>query len=174
MKKTLFLVATALMFIGCAPKMETTGIITHDSGADDSTSIAALRKMAATDPAAAYDLGLRYLRGDEVPRDPYKGVESLRAAADNGNLRAQSALGRIYLSGLEEMGPDPMEAAKWLQLASERGDREAATLLKKAQQERKKDLDDYEARRRWYGFDYGWYWHSPYYYWWRDGEWIAP
>ncbi|MBM9519890.1 hypothetical protein JWG39_08680 [Desulforhopalus vacuolatus] len=61
MRKILFILLAALFLltIGCAPKMETTGVITHGEAESDGTdSIAALRQLAATDPAAACDLGL--------------------------------------------------------------------------------------------------------------------
>jgi hypothetical protein len=87
---------------------------------DDGGKAAALEKMAENNPRAAYDLGLRYFRGDGVPRDSYKALTWMRAAADRGELRAQKALGVFYLTGLEEMGPDPREAQTWLSLAASR------------------------------------------------------
>jgi TPR repeat protein len=169
----ILLAALLLLIIGCAPKMETTGVITHgeaeSAGAD---SITALRQLATTDPAAASDLGLRYLRGDGVPQDSWKGIESLRAAAEHGDLQAQSALGKIYLSGLEEMGSDPMEAAKWLRLAANQGDEQSKTLLKKAEEARKAGLNDYAAPS-FYGYSSRWYWQAPYRYKWNNGLWTA-
>ncbi|MCK9173872.1 MAG: hypothetical protein M0O96_01140 [Desulforhopalus sp.] len=176
MRKILFILLAALLLltIGCAPEMETTGVITHGEAESDGTdSITALRQLAATDPVAACDLGLRYLRGDGVPQNSWKGVESLRAAAEHGDLQAQSALGKIYLSGLEEMGSDPMEATKWLRLAAGQGDRQSEALLKKAEEARKKRLNGYVDPSS-YGYSSRWYWETPYRYGWNNGLWTAP
>jgi TPR repeat protein len=61
----------------------------------------------------------------------------MRDAAERGNLKAQMALGRLYLTGLEEMGADPGEAEKWLSITSSKGDKEAADLLKDATKARR-------------------------------------
>jgi TPR repeat protein len=170
----ILLAALLLLIIGCAPKMETTGVITHGEAESAGTdSITALRQFADTDPAAACDLGLRYLRGDGVPQDSWKGVASLRAAAEHGDLQAQAALGKIYLSGLEEMGSDPMEATKWLRLAADQGDSQSKALLKKAEEARKAGLKGYTAPSS-YGYSPRWYWQAPYRYKWNNGLWTAP
>ncbi|PIE72570.1 MAG: hypothetical protein CSA20_07470 [Deltaproteobacteria bacterium] len=170
MKKTLVLLSVIfLSFLagGCSLKgPKTTGIITHGEETEAADSIAALQKLAATDPAAAYDMGLRYLRGDGVAIDSYKGLQSLRFAGEHGDVKAQAALGKIYLTGLEEMGADPMEAAKWLRLAAEHGDQQSAELLKKAEAARKDDLEKYS-----YPGIRGWYWHAAYRLYWRHGAW---
>jgi len=173
MKKNIYLTLLPVLLVlsGCALQgPQTTGIITHGEPAGDgSDSIAALEQLAETDAAAAYDLGLRYLRGDGVPMDSYKGLQSLRAAGEHGDLQAQAALGKIYLTGLEEMGPDPMEASKWLRLAADGGDSESASLLNKAEAERKN-----ETTSRYYGYPSlrDWYWHVPYRLHWRHGAWL--
>ncbi len=156
-------------FTGCGLKgPETTGIITHEGTANgEEGAIAALREMAKTDPAAAYDMGLRYLRGDGVPQNSYRGLQSLRMAGENGDHKAHIALGKIYFTGLEEMGADPMEAAKWLRMAAAEGDKESAKLLKKAEAARQKNLDNYTDPAL-----YRWYWHVPYRLYWRSGGWI--
>jgi TPR repeat protein len=59
------------------------------------------------DPRAAYDLGLKYFRGDGLRQDSYPALKWMREAAEHGNLKAQKVIGRVYLTGLEEMGPDP-------------------------------------------------------------------
>jgi len=56
----------------------------------------------------------------------------MRDAAERGDLGAQKAVGRLYPTGLEEMGSDPREAEKSLSIAAGRGDTEAATLLVEA------------------------------------------
>lgn len=97
----------------------------------------------------------------------------MRKAAEGGDLQAQKALGRFYLFGLEEMGPDPREAEKWLLIASERGDKESGKLLAQARAARQSDQDYYrwqtEARAlygRWYAdYPYQGYWQGQGWYW---------
>jgi hypothetical protein len=133
---------------------------------------AALESLAAQDPRAAYDLALRYFRGDGVRQNPYQAIKWMRAAAEKGELNAQSALGRLYLTGLGEMGADPGEAERWLSAAAAGGDREARALLKEAADARrgKQAQYDWYARRRPVVYQY---WHSGYrYLWqWREGRW---
>ncbi len=156
-----------LLFVaGCTKPIETTGLITQETTTDNGLSIEALKQMAANDPAAAYDMGLRYLRGDGIEKNSYKGIESLRAAATRGDLKAQAALGKIYMSGMEEMGADPQEAKKWLQLASARGDKESAILLKKV-----KDIP--AGKRPFFSPPAAlWYYHLPYRLYWHHGSWL--
>lgn len=87
--------------------------------------IAALEAMAAQDPRAAYDLGLRFFRGDGVRKDSYLAIKWMRDAGERGDLKAAQALGRFYLVGLEEMGSDPAEAERWLMMAADQGDKES-------------------------------------------------
>ena len=81
----------------------------------------ALTALAENNPKAAYDLGLRLLRGDGVERNSYQAMEWMRKAGDGGHTEAQFALGRLYLMGFEEMGSDPQEAEAWLTRAAANG-----------------------------------------------------
>lgn len=141
--------------------------------ADPEGRIPALEEMARKDPRAAHDLALRLFRGDGVRRDSYKALQWMRDAAERGDLGAQKAVGRLYLTGLEEMGSDPREAEKWLTIAAGRGDEEAATLLVEATEGRKNEDAAYEMRTRWRPVFYN-SWYSGYrYYWrWRNGGWV--
>jgi TPR repeat protein len=100
---------------------------------DPNGMLPALTAAAEADPRAAFDLGLRYMRGDGLRQNSWKAIEWMRDAAERGELRAQSALGRLYMTGLEETGADFNEAERWLSIAADRGDREARTLLSEAQ-----------------------------------------
>lgn len=80
-------------------------------------------------PEAQYNLALMLFRGDGVPRQPYQALQWMRRAAENGVLPAQKAVGRLYMTGLEEMGQDLAEAQTWLSLAAGRGDAEARRWL---------------------------------------------
>lgn len=139
---------------------------------DPEGRIPALEELARKDPKAAYDLGLRFFRGDGVRKDTYRALQWMRDAAERGDLAAQKAVGQFYLTGLEEMGSDPREAEHWLTIAAGRGDKEAKKLLAEATQARKSD-DVYNRRiNSWRTAFYG-YWRSGYSYrmHWRNGGW---
>lgn len=139
---------------------------------DPDGRIAALEAQAKEDPRAAYDLGLRFFRGDGVRQDSYRALQWMRDAAERGDLEAQKAVGRFYLTGLEEMGSDPREAEKWLTIAAGRGDKEAEKLLAEATQARKSDDAWYKWSNRWRPYFYRhWYHAYPYRSYWRYGRW---
>jgi TPR repeat protein len=128
--------------------------------------------MAATDPRAAYDLSLRFFRGDGVKQDSYRSIKWMREAAEKGDFEAQKALGRVYLTGLEEMGADFAQAQKWLSISVSRGDKEGQELLKIADEARQADLDNYEWRNQWrQNFYNNWYSGYSYRCYWSNGNW---
>ncbi|MFC0397179.1 tetratricopeptide repeat protein [Paraburkholderia rhizosphaerae] len=140
--------------------------------AAEDARIGALSKRAMSEPKAAYDLGLRYLRGDGVRQDSYQALAWMRDAATRGDLHAQKALGSFYLFGFEEMGADPREAEKWLSIAASRGDDEAQTLLQQARAAKELDQNDYRARTAWRDVNYrNWYSGYPYLGTWRQNAW---
>lgn len=126
-------------------------------------------------PKAAHELAWRYLRGDSVPRDSYQALKWLRHAAGQGHSGAQLDLGRIYLTGLEEMGADPGEAAGWLEMAARQGEREAVALLAQARQARQQEMAAWRAREDEREERYGNGWYGG---WWpgfhADGGWWRP
>ncbi|MCB1984358.1 MAG: sel1 repeat family protein [Burkholderiales bacterium] len=133
---------------------------------------AALIAMAEEDPKAAYDLGLRYFRGDGIKRNSYQAIQWMRSAADRGNLAAQKALGQLYLTGLEEMGPDFREAEKWLSLAAGAGDKESEELLAEASRLKHTERQFHLWSNRWRPvFQRNWYSNYPYRYQWRNNGW---
>ncbi len=141
--------------------------------ADPEGRMPALEQLAKEDPRAAHDLALRLFRGDGVRRNSYQALQWMRDAAERGDLGAQKALGRLYLTGLEEMGSDPREAEKWLSIAAGRGDKEAEELLVEASAARQNEDAAYQLRTRWQPVFYN-SWYSGYrYYWrWRNGRWV--
>jgi len=110
---------------------------------------AALQQLAEKSPKAAYDLGLRYFRGDGVRQNSYQSMRWLRRAAEAGDVQAQRALGSIYLLGLEEMGADPQAAEKWFRLAADQADEEALRLLPSAQEAVRAQRQSSEAYYQW-------------------------
>lgn len=133
--------------------------------------LAALTAKAEADPKAAYDLGLRYLRGDGVERNSYQAIEWMRKAGDAGHGPAQFALGRLYFLGFEEMGSDPAEAEAWLSRAAAKGYKEARRLLPQAQAAKRDAQYRYQAmeddRKSWHS----WYVSAPYYWVWGPSGW---
>ncbi|MBL6455182.1 sel1 repeat family protein [Belnapia sp. T6] len=85
-------------------------------------------------PESQYNLALMYFRGEGVSRQPYEALQWMRRAAQNGYLPAQKAVGRLYMTGLEEMGQDLQEARSWLSLAASRGDAESRRWLQQIEQ----------------------------------------
>jgi len=134
--------------------------------------MAELKELAAKDPRAAYDLGLRFFRGDGVRQDSYQALVWMREAAERGNLSAQKALGRFYLTGLEEMGSDPQEAEKWLSIAAGRGDKESGRLLAEARKAKASEVEYYRWVYRWRPVFYGeWNQGYPYQTYWGGSRW---
>ncbi|ACB65775.1 MULTISPECIES: tetratricopeptide repeat protein [Burkholderia] len=159
---------------GCShrPKDQVSYQNKDDAEDREDPRIAALKQAAKAQPKAAYDLGLRYFRGDGVRQDSYQALKWMRDAAERGDLRAQKALGGFYLFGLEEMGSDPREAEKWLSIAAGRGDKESKRLLELARKAKKEDEEDWKWRTQWRDVYYG-YWYSgyPYYGVWNQTYW---
>lgn len=137
-----------------------------------SAKIAALETLARSDPRAAYDLALRFFRGDGVRQDSYLALKWMRDAAERGNFNAQQALGRIYLTGLGELGSDPGEAEKWLTICAGKGDKEAERLLKEAAEVRQSQQAQWQWLNRWRS-TFNTYWYSGYRYnsYWRVNRW---
>ena len=71
----------------------------------------ALLERAQEDPAAAYDLGLRYAQGDGVEPDLEEAAHWFSVGSENGDLRAVEALGRCYQAG-DGVEPDPVRGAE--------------------------------------------------------------
>lgn len=131
----------------------------------------ALEALAERNPKAAYDLGLRLLRGDGVEQNGYQAIQWMRKAGDAGMVEAQFALGRMYLLGFQEMGPDPAEAESWLTRAAGKGHKEAKRLLPQAQAAKQSEHQAYqerEADRKSLG---QWVISTPYYYSWGSSGW---
>jgi GAF domain-containing protein len=81
-----------------------------------------LQKLAAGgDPAAQFDVGVRYWTGDQVPQDYGQAVRLFSLAAEQGNVAAQAMLSNCYWAG-RGVPVDPMRAYFWSFLAQAGGD----------------------------------------------------
>ena len=137
---------------------------------DPEGRLPALVAAAEADPRAAFDLGIRYMRGDGIAQNSWQALEWMRNAGERGDLRAQKALGRLYLTGLEEMGADYNEAQRWLSMAAARGDKESAKLLKDAEAGRANEQEFQTSLVRWRQLYTHPYWYrSGYYGYWDPG-----
>lgn len=67
-----------------------------------------------------FSLGVRYLKGDEVKKNPKKAVKWVRKAAEQDHAGAQYQLGVMYRDGVGVQKSES-EAIKWLRLASSWG-----------------------------------------------------
>ena len=184
----IFLIAAATILFGhqtiiCAEtgsteKVTTTPAVTSEketetiTEAEKKASISQLQKLAGEDPKAAYDLALRYFRGDGVPQNSYKAIQTMRDSGERGFLEAQKALGKLYFSGLEEMGSDLNEAHRWLSMAAGQGDKEASGLLEKVTSAREDDREWSNYRNHLHPYTYRYWYHAPLYrLYWRHGRW---
>lgn len=156
---------------GCREQDRAIGTFTPEA-TPKSEQLLALEAKAAEDADAAFDLAMRLFRGEDgIPRDSYQALQWMRKAGERGDVKAQLALGQLYMTGLEEMGVDLREAEKWLSLAAGQGDAEAEELLEEVRPALadQREFDKYHERwnRRAYR-----YWHSMpvYYYYWDRGS----
>ena len=71
---------------GCSdrPRNSATFDATRDENPEQTRRIAALTALANKDPRAAYDLGLRYFRGDGVPQNSYQALQWMRSSLSRG------------------------------------------------------------------------------------------
>jgi len=108
----------------------------------DGNEEAAKWRITSADPEDAdslFILGMKYLYGLDVPWDPHKAVDLLKAAAGSGNEYAQSRLGMIFFHGVQGhnpdyshydiISPDQEESIKWFKMAAEHGDRDIQFML---------------------------------------------
>jgi len=157
---------------GCSERARSSSTFNASTDLEADKRLSALVAVAEKDPRGAFDLGLRYFRGDGVAQNTYQALQWMRSAGERGELRAQSALGRFYLAGVEEMGADPAEAERWLTMAAGRGDQEAERLLTEAVNAKKNKRDAFlvreDRRKNWV---VGWYTVYPYYWTWGPSGW---
>lgn len=102
----LLTVTTAFFILSVTTKGETTEnaapvLLSTKGNAPKWKNVAQLRQFAAQgDPKACFELGMRYVEGEEVPRDPIQGIGFLEQAAKGGIADASFRLGKIYYDGI--------------------------------------------------------------------------
>jgi len=75
-----------------------------------------------------YKMGLSYLSGTGVRKDPFAAIDWLRRAANRGDAKAMAALGTLLVSG-EAGVADEGEAGRWYDAAARKGNRSALLAL---------------------------------------------
>ena len=78
---------------------------------------------------AAFNLGILYEDGLGVARDLERAVGYYRRGAENGSVKAQFRIGKLYWQGAPGIPPDRVGGRRYLALAAAGGDSEAAELL---------------------------------------------
>ena len=69
-------------------------------------------------------------------------------AGEQNLVDAQLLLGRLYLSGVAEMGSDAAEAQQWLSRAAAHGSAQARKLLAQAEKIKNDEQAQYQAREQ--------------------------
>ena len=76
----------------------------------------------AGDAAAQYTLGFSLLYGEGLPRNVGEGLAWLRKSGENGYLKAQAALGLLYMKGMPgDVSIDERQTEQWLAKAARQG-----------------------------------------------------
>lgn len=79
--------------------------------------------------ASDYMLGMKYLKGNDVPKDLEKSFSYFKKAADNGNAKAAYEVGLFYKDGLNQTKDAKLACTYFLKAANE-GIREADMILR--------------------------------------------
>src|SRR4051812_9041431 len=80
------------------------------------------------DPAALFNLGMAYARGQEVEKDPAKAYAYFKAAAEKSFPEAQYNLGICYFNG-SGVAKDEKLAVRWCSAAARQGLLAAQTMM---------------------------------------------
>jgi localization factor PodJL len=128
--------------------MQTIGSAIGDLPADTTPEL--LRQAAAAgDPAAEFEVAVRFMDGRGLPQDASKAVEWYRKAAAQGLAPAQYRLGSLYEKG-EGVERDLSMARMWYQRAAEQGNRKAMHNLAVLYADGIDGKPDYEKAATWF------------------------
>jgi TPR repeat protein len=104
---------------GYAPALTYLGVLSwYGKFMDEDRAVAMdlyQQAMELGDPYAVANVGFATLGGDEVTRDPRRGVELLVAAAEKGNAHAALWLAERWLEGAQDIPRDPSRAVEILE-----------------------------------------------------------
>jgi TPR repeat protein len=103
----------------------------------------------AGDPAAQYDVGVLYARGDGLVQDYASAFSWFHTAATQGNVAAQYNLGVLYAEG-RGVPADQSEALNWYRSAADQNHPGAQFNLALAYAQGAGTDQDYAAAARWY------------------------
>ena len=84
---------------------------------------------AQNDAGAQNNIGIMFLRGEGVAKDPAKAAFWLERAAGRGHIQAQYNLGEMYHNG-EGVAKNGALAYYWMTLAAKQGDENAEKYIK--------------------------------------------
>jgi TPR repeat protein len=85
-----------------------------DKAEEDKEAVAWYRKAAEQgDAAGQFGLGMAYLAGEGVPRDPGAALAWIRRAAEQNHQNAVEAMADAYRDGGFGLTPDATQAARW-------------------------------------------------------------
>lgn len=101
------------------------------------------------DMRSQYDLGLMYIQGNGVPRDPKQGAKWLEESASAGMPNAQYQVALLYQQGLG-VPSDMKMAFKWFEKAANQGHVRAQYELGTLYADGKGTRKDYAAAHRWF------------------------
>lgn len=104
---------------------------------------------AAGDGSAQFELGVRYVEGHGVPRDPKAAFQWFEKAAGQGLAPAQYRLGSLYEKGIG-VDRDYVQARKWYQRAAEAGNARAMHNLAVLYAEGGDGKPDYVTAANWF------------------------
>ena len=109
--------------------------VTAPEASPQNTATQLRARAARGDEAAQLELGVHYLVGEAVTKDPVEAERWLRMSAEQGNAVAQHHLGHIYQGVPEpfrtdqDVPVDHVESVRWFQRSAEQGNVPAATSL---------------------------------------------
>lgn len=76
-----------------------------------------LIKRADTDKDAAFELGMMYLNGHQIPQDTQRAMFYFEQASRLGHLGTDAIYGYLYKYGAPNLAPNPLKAAECFEFA---------------------------------------------------------
>ncbi len=110
------------MVLGAALALSVHNLSAQEQAPDEkSFNPEALKQLAERgNPDAQFEMGIRFLGGEGMPKDEKKAAEWLLKAADQQNLPAMNALGTLSEEGVG-VNKDPKKAFEWYEKAAKYG-----------------------------------------------------